>query len=130
MNEVRVTQTAVQAAVGSSSSSKGQVSTTNSQGGNTLPEQVQNQSTEKSAPQVQTVSVKELISEVALVNDYVQTVQRDLQFKVDEELDRTVIRVVDSDTGELIRQIPDDIFLELARRLKDDGEVNLLNALG
>jgi len=60
----------------------------------------------------------------------VQTVQRDLQFKVDEELDRTVIRVVDSDTGELIRQIPDDIFLELARRLKDDGEVNLLNALG
>jgi len=129
MNEVRVTQTAVQAAVGSSSS-KGQVSTTNSQGGNTLPEQVQNQSTEKSAPQVQQVSVKELISEVALVNDYVQTVQRDLQFKVDEELDRTVIRVVDSDTGELIRQIPDDIFLELARRLKDDGEVNLLNALG
>lgn len=129
MNEVRVTQTAVQAAVGSSSS-KGQVSTTNSQGGNTLPEQVQNQSTEKSAPQVQPVSVKELISEVALVNDYVQTVQRDLQFKVDEELDRTVIRVVDSDTGELIRQIPDDIFLELARRLKDDGEVNLLNALG
>lgn len=129
MNEVRLVQSAVQPSVSSSSSSKGQVSTAKQKDGNTLPEEAQIQRAEK-ASQVQTVSVDELKSEVAMVNDYVQTVQRDLQFSVDEELDRTVIRVIDSDTGELIRQIPDDIFLELARRLKDEGEMNLLNALG
>lgn len=128
MNEVRLIQTTAQSSV-SSSSSKGQVSTANAVGGNALPEEAQTQRAEK-APQVQQVSVEQLKSDVAMVNDYVQTVQRDLQFSVDEELDRTVIRVVDSDTGELIRQIPDDIFLELARRLKDDGEMNLLTALG
>lgn len=128
MNEVRLTPTTVQPTV-SASSSKGQVSNTSAASGSDLPEKAQKAETEK-APKVQQVSVEQLLSEVALVNDYVQTVQRDLQFSVDEELDRTVIRVVDSDTGELIRQIPDDIFLELARRLKDDGEMNLLNALG
>lgn len=128
MNEVRLAQTAVQPSV-SSSSSKGQLSTADAKGGNALPDETQTESVDE-APKVQQVSVEQLKSEVARVNDYVQTVQRDLQFSVDEELDRTVIRVVDSDSGELIRQIPDDIFLELARRLKDEGEMNLLNALG
>lgn len=129
MNEVRLVQTTAPQASVSSASSEGNTSTANAASGNVLPEQAQTQSAKK-APQVQQVSVEELLSEVALVNDFVQTVQRDLQFSVDEELDRTVIRVVDSDTGELIRQIPDDIFLELARRLKDDGEMNLLNVIG
>lgn len=128
MNEVRLVQPAAQPSV-SSSSSKGQVSTANAASGKSLPEEASTQDVKK-APQVQQVSVEQLKSEVEVVNRFVQTVQRDLQFSVDEELDRTVIRVVDSDTGELIRQIPDDIFLELARRLKDDGEMNLLNALG
>lgn len=67
---------------------------------------------------------------VASINDFVQLVQRDLHFTVDEELEKTVIKVVDSHSGELIRQIPEDIFLELARKLKESGELHLVNALG
>lgn len=67
---------------------------------------------------------------VAKINDYVQSIQRDLQFTVDEDLDRTVIKVVDGSSGELIRQIPEEVFLELARKLNDDGELRLMNALG
>ena len=64
------------------------------------------------------------------MNDFVQNVKRDLQFSVDKELNQTVIKVVDSESGKLIRQIPEDIFLELARKVKESGEFNLLNATG
>lgn len=128
MNEVRIAQTTAQPAVVSSSST-GQLSAKSQVGGNALPEKVPEKDT-SSVNQTQQLSAKALASEVEIVNKHVQNIQRDLQFSVDEDLDRTVIKVVDGDTGELIRQIPDDIFLELARRLKEDGEMNLLNALG
>lgn len=129
MNEVRFTQTTAQAPV-SSASSTGTVEAKPKLIAKSLPEQEVPSDNTEDAPQVQKASAEELLSKIAKVNDYVQSVQRDLQFSVDEELDKTVVRVVDRDSGELIRQIPEDIFLELARRLKDDGEVNLLNAIG
>lgn len=67
---------------------------------------------------------------VSKVNSYVQSIQRDLQFSVDEDLEKTVVKVVDGSSGELIRQIPEEVFLELARKLNDDGELQLMNALG
>jgi flagellar protein FlaG len=42
-----------------------------------------------------------------------------LQFSVFEETGQTVVRVVDKDTGELVRQIPTKELLELAARLED-----------
>ncbi len=128
MNEVRSTQVASQVLV-NSASSKGAKETQSTTNGNDLPEDaVKSEKVEQS--QAEQSSPKELQTAVASVNDYVQSLQRDLQFSVDDDLDQTVIKVVDSDSGELIRQIPEDIFLELARRLKDDGEFRLLNALG
>lgn len=67
---------------------------------------------------------------VASISDYVQSVQRDLQFSVDEELNQTVVKVVDGRSGDLIRQIPEEAFLELARKLNDGGGLHLLDALG
>lgn len=69
-------------------------------------------------------------SAVATISEYVQSINRDLQFSVDEDTDRTVIKVIDSHTGELIRQIPDEVFLELARRLQEDGEFQLIDVAG
>jgi flagellar protein FlaG len=56
------------------------------------------------------------------LNGYVQTVQRNLQFDVDDTSGHTVIRVVDSETEEVIRQIPSEEVLALARHLKSMGE--------
>ncbi len=128
MNEVRNIQTASQL-LASSASSKGAVETPSHESGKDLPNNI-----EKSAqhPQSQAVETdgKSLKSAVETINSFVQTIQRDLEFMVDEDLNQTVVKVVDSDSGELIRQIPEDIFLELARKLKDSGEFRLLNALG
>ncbi|HEY6527873.1 MAG TPA: flagellar protein FlaG [Cellvibrionaceae bacterium] len=64
------------------------------------------------------------------MHDFVQNVKRELQFSVDQDLGRTVVKVVDSESGDLIRQIPEELFLELARKVKEQGEVNLFDATG
>lgn len=69
-------------------------------------------------------------SAVSALNDYIQSVQRDLHFSIDEELGETVVRVVDRHSGEMIRQIPNETVLEIAKRLKTAGDINLLTAQG
>ncbi|WP_051311094.1 flagellar protein FlaG [Zooshikella ganghwensis] len=64
---------------------------------------------------------------VAQLNDYVQTVQRDLLFKLDTDSGETVISVIDRNTDEVVRQIPDEVALRLARDLKDSASFELLN---
>lgn len=76
-------------------------------------------------PEAATINVA-----VSSINEYVQSVHRDIQFMVDSDLDETVVKVVDGDSGELIRQIPGEVFLELARKLKEDGELRLVDATG
>ena len=74
-----------------------------------------------------TLNVETAVTEI---NQYVQSVHRDLQFFIDEDSGVTVVRVRDKETGDLIRQIPEDIFLNLAQKLKEDNTLNLINAYG
>ena len=100
------------------------------------PEQVAKvESLDKSAEAGRTETTEAaatLTVEIAVteINEYVQSVQRDLQFYVDQDSGVTVVRVRDKETGDLIRQIPEDIFLNLAQKLKEDNTLNLLNAYG
>lgn len=70
-----------------------------------------------------------LDSALESINDFVRSIDRELHFTVDDELEKTVVKVIDSGSGEVIRQIPEDVFLELARNLRNDGELHLINAL-
>ncbi len=54
------------------------------------------------------------------LNDYVQSVHRDLTFSVDKDSGRTVIKVVDSNTKEVIRQFPSEEMLRVAKELSKD----------
>ena len=64
-------------------------------------------------------AVKErLESSVSQLKDMVKSVQRDLQFSIDDSSGKTVITVVDSTTAEIIRQIPSDEVLALARNIE------------
>ncbi len=54
---------------------------------------------------------------VETIQKVVETMTRDLQFSIDEELKRTVIKVVDTNTDEVIRQIPAQEVLDIARSL-------------
>jgi flagellar protein FlaG len=55
---------------------------------------------------------------VSDINEYVQNVQRDLRFSIDEDSGHTVITVLDSETEEVIRQIPAEEVLAIARNLE------------
>lgn len=72
----------------------------------------------------------ELPSAVSQVNDFFQSVQRSLHFSVDDETDQTVVRVVDTRSGEVIRQIPEDVFLDLAKQLEDGGTLQFISTHG
>lgn len=111
-------------------SSKGAVEAVAETSGKKLPQVVAD--VNKEDVKVSDVPQKDVDVEQAVtsINDFVQSVHRDLQFTVDAELDRTVIKVVDSKSGELIRQIPEEVFLELARKLNDGGDLQLIDALG
>jgi flagellar protein FlaG len=52
------------------------------------------------------------------LNTQVQNSQRDLQFSVDTDSGRTIIRVINSETRETIRIIPTDDISVIAQRLK------------
>jgi len=66
-----------------------------------------------------TVEVRQAVSEI---NEIVQSVQRDLSFNMDEDSGKTVIRVVDTESGELIRQIPSKEVLAIASQLREFQE--------
>lgn len=65
---------------------------------------------------------------VSRLNDYVQTLRRDLVFRVDKETEKVVITVVDPETGEVIRQIPSEEMMAVARALGQIHQGLLLDA--
>jgi flagellar protein FlaG len=130
MNEVRMS-TGVSPVVARSASSKGiDAEATAQDVGKSLPSTSVEAQVSEPKPSNPGGGAESVKSAVASISEYVQSINRDLQFTVDEELDRTVIKVIDSHSGELIRQIPEEVFLELARKLNDDGELQLIDALG
>jgi flagellar protein FlaG len=65
----------------------------------------------------------EVVSQaVSDINDYVQTLNRSLEFTVDDELGETIIKVIDRETEEVVRQIPSKEVVDLARHLKEIQE--------
>ncbi len=61
---------------------------------------------------------EELESAVSKLNDFVQNIQRTLSFSVEEQTGITVVQVYDSETEELIRQIPAEETIELAASIE------------
>jgi flagellar protein FlaG len=61
------------------------------------------------------------------LNDFIQNTHRDLQFSIDQESGATVVKVIDSKTEKVIRQIPNEETLKLARSLSEDRHDATLN---
>ena len=62
---------------------------------------------------------------VSQMNEFVQTLNRDLQFTIDQDSGQTIIKVLDSETKEVIRQIPREELLEIANHLNEGAGVLL-----
>jgi len=71
------------------------------------------------------VSNEELQQAVTQLNDRMQQVERDLLFSVDDSSGQTVVRVVNTETEEVVRQMPTEEALRISRNIKDQlGDVS------
>ena len=88
---------------------------------NNLPEKVNNVSATEVTDnnKKQQEEMQEIENVVSNISDYVQTIRRELQFTVDEDSGLTVVKVFNKETDELIRQIPSEDFLKLAKTITD-----------
>jgi len=108
--------------------------------GRTVENSRSSNTAEKVAAQRQTVAVevaevetqevdKELSQEalekvVSQLNAYIQNTQRDVDFSVDDATGRVVVRVIDSESEEVIRQIPSEEMLAISRHLVESLETD------
>ncbi len=70
------------------------------------------------------ISRDELESIVSQLQDYVQSIQRDMKFQIDDATGRVIVQVIDSHSQEVVRQIPSEEMLAIARHLADSIENN------
>lgn len=63
------------------------------------------------------VSLEELDSAVSSVREYIKPFNSDLQFSVNDDTKKVVVTVVDSETKEVIRQIPSEEMIAIAKAL-------------
>jgi flagellar protein FlaG len=80
------------------------------------------QATEQREPTV--VEVKQAARQL---ETFMASMNRYLEFRVDQDSGRTIVTVKDKSTGEVVRQIPSEEVLRLAHNLGGQGRTGLLN---
>ncbi|MBD9425810.1 flagellar protein FlaG [Pseudomonas sp. PDM15] len=58
-------------------------------------------------------------SAVSTIQEFVQSVRRNINFSVEDTSGRVVVKVTDSSSGDIIRQIPSEEALQLAESLEE-----------
>ena len=86
----------------------------------------------KAPPPVATIDPaemeKKLEEAVARLNEQMQANGRKLGFSVDDRLNKQIVRVMNKETGEVVRQIPNEVVIRVANSIEDlkgvlfDGE--------
>ncbi len=95
------------------------------QNGNNLPGNAA--SSERNIELQQTTDSEKLDEAVQQINKNDQVVQREIHFSVDEDSGKTVIKVMDLATKEVIRQIPNEEALKFARKLNEGADLKLFS---
>ena len=76
--------------------------------------------TEKPSPKEE--PVKKIETAVKQLNEFMNSMKRDLEFEFNEDEGRTIITVRDSVTQEIVRQLPPESAVKLAEVLQDPME--------
>lgn len=73
---------------------------------------------QEASPSSQDVpSVERLLNATERINSFLQPVTNDITFSVDEDTGSTVVKVIDRETKDVIRQIPSEEILAIAKAL-------------
>ncbi len=65
------------------------------------------------------VDSKDLEDAIESVNEHMRNLQRDIQFSVDDDSGRTIVKIIDTESEEIIRQIPSEEVLAIAKGLAE-----------
>ncbi|VVO04796.1 flagellar protein FlaG [Pseudomonas fluorescens] len=69
-----------------------------------------------STEEPQRVALEKAVTDI---REFVQATQRNLDFSIDDSTGKVVVKVIATDSGEVIRQIPSETALKLAQNLSD-----------
>lgn len=70
------------------------------------------------------VSQAELDKAIEYANESGKLLKRKLNFSVDDSTDKVIVRVVDEESGEVVRQVPATEMLRISAHLKQLREMN------
>lgn len=107
----------------SGSGNRGSVSVS---GGQSLPQGIAAEPAKADFPVTES-GVNQAIAEL---NSYIQNEQRDLMFSLDEGTGDMIVRVIDRSSGDLIRQIPHEVVLDLAAKARENEPLQLISMQG
>lgn len=93
------------------------------QDSNQVTQATQTVAAEASQTAVERISYQEALKEIddaiAKLNEVLATKDHSIRFRRDETLNRSIITVVNDDTGEVVRQLPTDEMLQVARNIEN-----------
>ncbi|QHD00220.1 flagellar biosynthesis protein FlaG [Pseudomonas sp. S04] len=76
--------------------------------------------TQESSEEPQRLALEKAVTDI---REFVQATQRNLNFSIDDSTGQVVVKVIATDSGEVIRQIPSETALKLAQNLSDAGSL-------
>ena len=71
------------------------------------------------ATPAQSVSREQVENAVAILQEFVQSFRHSINFAVDDDSGRLVVKVTDTGSGDVIRQLPSEEALKLAENLSE-----------
>lgn len=95
--------------------------------GKLLPDSGKNLQSKKVTPQVDLTELKNVVE---TINQFISNTQRSLNFSLESDTNKTIIKVVNTETDEVVRQIPSEEAIALAKALKSSSEAYVLNEQG
>lgn len=135
MNDVKLGTADIAAQARSASSSRttefeqNSVKTTPTESSQQASQVSPSEATQQAAEEQQApIAQQDVKQAVTSLNDYVQNIERDLEFSLDDDSGKMVVTVIDKETSEVVRQIPDEVALRLAQDLQQDEPLSLFNA--
>lgn len=73
-----------------------------------------------SAAKIDAAEMQKKVEEaVARLNEQMEANGRKLGFSVDDRLNKQIVRVVNKETGEVVRQIPNEVVIRVANSIED-----------
>ena len=74
----------------------------------------------KAAPRVPEFEAKDLTKALEELRSYVEGLGRNLSFRQDDSIDRSIITVRDESTQQVVRQIPNEEVVAIARQIREN----------